>query len=98
MNNQVIYRLYYSNIQGETFYVEDQGWVFNINDLKYPVLIGHLTDARLMDSIGALTLKSYQTEINGSILTKQHGCNFCGKVFQSPSALKIHYNSHTGER
>ncbi|CAG8496398.1 731_t:CDS:2 [Acaulospora morrowiae] len=98
MNNQVIYKLYHTNSQGEIFYVDSQGWIFNINNLKYPVLKGHLTDISLMNSIGVLTLNTYLAEVTTPTPIKQHGCAFCKKGFQSPSALKIHYNSHTGER
>ncbi|CAG8660147.1 12551_t:CDS:2 [Acaulospora morrowiae] len=97
MNNQDIYKLYHTNSQGETLYVDNQGWVFNIDDFKYPVLKGHLTDISLMNSMGALTLKSYQIE-TPNLISAQHACTFCGKAFQYPSTLKTHYNSHTGER
>ncbi|CAG8716463.1 3781_t:CDS:1, partial [Acaulospora morrowiae] len=97
MNNQVIFKLYHTNNQGETFYVDNKGWIFNIDDLTCPVLKGHLTDISLMNSIGDLTLKSYQIE-SPNIISAKHECTFCGKAFQSPSALKNHYNSHTGER
>ncbi|CAG8570762.1 16356_t:CDS:2 [Acaulospora morrowiae] len=83
---------------GKTFYIDDQGRVYNKDDLNCPALIGHLTDISLMDSLGTLILDSYQVEVLSSNPTKRHECIFCEKVFQSPSALKTHKNSHTREK
>ncbi|CAG8510188.1 12354_t:CDS:2 [Acaulospora morrowiae] len=98
MSNQIIYKLHYTNSLGKTFYIDDQGGVYEINDLNCSVLIGHLTDISLMDSIGTLILNSYQVEVLTSSPTKRHVCIFCEKAFQSPSALRTHKNSHTREK
>ncbi|KAF8514254.1 hypothetical protein BU17DRAFT_26562, partial [Hysterangium stoloniferum] len=28
----------------------------------------------------------------------KYGCHYCGKLFNRPSSLKIHHNTHTGEK
>ncbi|CAG8644980.1 5731_t:CDS:2 [Acaulospora morrowiae] len=72
--------------------------VYDINDLNFPVLIGHLTDISLMDSIGILILDSYQVKVAASSPTKRHVCILCEKSFLSSSALRVHENSHTREK
>ncbi|CAG8656052.1 6842_t:CDS:1, partial [Acaulospora morrowiae] len=98
MSNQIIYKLHYTNSLGKTFYIDDQGGVYDIDDVNCPVLIGHLTDIGLMNSIGLLILDSYHVEVVTSSPIKRHVCIFCEKTFQSPSALRTHKNSHTGEK
>ncbi|OQR71309.1 zinc finger protein 516 isoform X1 [Tropilaelaps mercedesae] len=36
--------------------------------------------------------------LNGQINPRRHHCEVCAKQFQSPSHLRIHMRSHTGER
>ncbi|KIL65991.1 hypothetical protein M378DRAFT_76171 [Amanita muscaria Koide BX008] len=34
----------------------------------------------------------------GKVATAKYSCPYCGKGFNRPSSLKIHINSHTGEK
>lgn len=44
-----------------------------------------------------LTQKASEEKLGGSTISK-YECSYCGKGFNRPSSLKIHLNSHTGEK
>ncbi|KAI6046028.1 hypothetical protein EDC04DRAFT_1864761 [Pisolithus marmoratus] len=47
---------------------------------------------------GSSTLETSSNSPTSSVSTMKYECVYCGKGFTRPSSLKIHLNSHTGEK
>lgn len=48
--------------------------------------------------VGSSTSETSHNSPTSSVSTMKYECMYCGKGFTRPSSLKIHLNSHTGER
>ncbi|KAF9469888.1 hypothetical protein BDZ94DRAFT_38699 [Collybia nuda] len=59
---------------------------------KTPIAYHHNSDAQSM------IYPQPASEDNSGIGPMKYECNYCGKGFNRPSSLKIHLNSHTGEK